>query len=98
MTGDSAVVGPIHEALSLFSAEEPLVWSNPDASQIETVGIPARLDSRICVGESVGVQSASFVEKFKALVIEMHERTAQCAREIASALPVAVINALIDAA
>lgn len=69
-----------------------------NASQIETIGIPARLDSRICVGESVGVQSASFVEKFEALVIEMHERTAQRARKISPTLPVAVIDLFIHPA
>ena len=98
VAGDSAVVGPIHHASRLFGAQESFVRGDADAAEIEAIGIPAGLDGRVCLGESVGVQSAGFVKEFEAVVVEMHKRTTQCPRQVPSPLPVPAIDALIDPA
>ena len=66
-----------------------------NTAEIESVGIPASLDRRIGFGESIGMKAAGFVEKFKAPVIEMHERTSQCPCKIPSPLSVSVVDLLI---
>ena len=95
VAGDSTVVGPIHHASSLFGAQESFVRGDADAAEIEAIGIPAGLDGRVCLGESVGVQSAGFVKEFEAVVVEMHERTSQGMGEISPTKTMAPVDRLI---
>lgn len=95
MTGDSAVVGPIHQIACRIGAESAGMRGDSDAAEIESIGIPAGLDRGISLGKSVSMRPASFVEQLEAIIIEMHKRTPERPSKIPSPLSVAVIDLFI---
>ncbi len=66
-------------------------------AEIEPVRIPARLQRGVRIRVTVRVQPAGLVEQGELRVVEMHERTAERAGEVAAALTVAMVAALVEA-
>ncbi len=96
MSAGSALVGPVQKTACGIGAKKMPSWQNIHAAEIQTIGIPARLNGRIRLGETVGVQAAGFVEEIKPRVVEMHERASQGMGKISPAQTMAPVDRLID--
>jgi len=48
--------------------------SDPDTAQVQTIGVPARLNRDVPFGESVRVQPARFIQELEVSIIEMDQR------------------------
>lgn len=95
MSAGSALVGPVQETACGIGAKKMPAWQNTHAAEIETIGVPARLNGRVGLGETIGVQAAGFVEEIKPRVVEMHKRASQGMGEISPAQAMAPVDRLI---
>lgn len=98
MVSGRAPVSPLEEASCGIGAQALFFRQDAYSTQVETVGVPASLDSRIRFGESVGMQAAGLVEEFKTRIIEMHKRSSQGMGKIAPAQTMTAVDTFIDPA
>jgi hypothetical protein len=92
-----ASVSPIKEVARCIGTEKIGLGSHPDSSQVEPIGVPTCLNGYIALGQSVGMEPASFKQQHKIGVVEMNQRFSQRAGILSPAMAVSEVGELIHA-
>jgi len=96
VASDGAVVGPVEQIPRGVGAQSVRTRKDSNPAQVQTVRIPARLQGRITLDQSIGVQTTGLEEQLETGVIKMHQFPAQGIGELCSAQTMAVVLILVD--
>src|SRR5512139_2722645 len=96
----SPFISPFH-GFGVFSgirAQKDRRRTDPDPEEVQPVGIPADLDTRVRHRKPGGMLVAGLFEQGKTIVIELKSHTAQLTRKLEAAPAVTVVYGFIDPA